>query len=58
MKRLQAGLFVLGVAAFLVAAFAAGTDLGEDLWRTGIALLLVDLVAMKLWPASQPSRAA
>jgi len=58
MKRLQAGLFILGVVAFLAAAVAAGTDLGEDLWRTGIAVLLVDLVAMKLWPAPQVSRAA
>lgn len=52
------GLFVLGVAAFLAAAFAAGSDLGLDLWHTGISVLLVDLVAMKLWPVSQASRAA
>lgn len=35
------------------ASIAAGTDLGNDLWRMGIALELVDLVIMKLWPTAR-----
>lgn len=51
MKALQIALFVLAVAAFLAALVAAGTDLGDIFWRAGMALLLSDLVVMKLWPA-------
>lgn len=53
MRTLQIGIFILGALAFLAALAVAGTDLGDILWRAGIALMLVDLVVMKLWPATQ-----
>jgi hypothetical protein len=51
MKFLQAGLFLVGVAAFLAAIFFIGSDTGDTLWRAGVALLLIDIVCLKLWPA-------
>lgn len=50
MRTLEIGLFALGVVAFLAAAVVAGSVLGDIFWRAGVALLLIDLVAMKLWP--------
>ncbi len=51
MRVMHIGLFVLGVLAFVAALFAAGSELGDILWRVGVAVLLLDLVAMKLWPS-------
>ncbi len=51
MKVMQVGLFVVGLLAFVGALFAAGSELGDILWRAGVAVLLLDLVAMKLWPS-------
>jgi hypothetical protein len=53
MRTLQIGIFGLGLLAFLAALVVAGTDLGDILWRAGIALMLADLVVMKLWPATK-----
>jgi hypothetical protein len=50
MRVFQILLFALAVASLVVAAVAAGTELGDILWRAGVAALLTDLVVMKLWP--------
>lgn len=50
MRILQIVLFVIGVIAFIVAAFFAGTETGDILWRAGIAILLLDVVCIMLWP--------
>ncbi len=59
MRIVQVGLFILAVLAFVGALFAAGSELGDILWRGGVAVLLLDLVAMKLWPTfTAPDRPA
>ncbi len=58
MRAFQVLLFALGVAAFLAALAVAGSDLGDILWRVGVALMLVDLVVIKLWPAAKSGAAA
>lgn len=55
MRQLQVGIFFLAVVAFIAALFFIGSDTGGDLWRGGVAALLVDLVLMKLWPARPAS---
>jgi hypothetical protein len=52
MRQVQVGMLVLAWAALLAALFFIGEDLGLTLWRTGIALLLSDIVFMMLWPTS------
>lgn len=49
-RVLAKGLFILGVAAFLASAVAVGTALGDVLWRACVALMLIDLVLVHLWP--------
>jgi hypothetical protein len=50
MRILQVAGFVLGVAAFLAAALYTGTNMGETLWKTGMAVLVSDIVLVLLWP--------
>lgn len=50
MRTLQVLLFALAVLAFLVSAAFAGDLLGDIFWRAGVAMVLVDLAAMRLWP--------
>lgn len=57
MGILEKGLFVLGIAAFVVSAVTAGTVLGDIFWRAGIAALLTDLVVIQLWPARRGTEA-
>ena len=51
MRQLQVGIFVLALAAFITSVFFIGSDTGDALWRAGVAGLLIDMVAIKLWPA-------
>jgi len=51
MKILQFVLFGIGFLAFLSAAFFIGTEDGNSLWKIGIAMLLLDVVCILLWPA-------
>lgn len=51
MRVLQVLLFILGLAAFVAAVFFVGSVTGDALWRAGVALLLLDIVCIKLWPA-------
>jgi len=55
MRTLQVGIFAFGVLAFLASAVFIGKGMGDTLWRTGVAAMLIDLVCMKLW--SQPMNA-
>ena len=51
MKLLQIVLFLVAVLIFIAAAFYIGSDTGLDLWRAGLAILLIDVVCLLLWPA-------
>lgn len=57
MRRYQIILFLVGAAAFVAAACFAGRMMGDTLWRAGIAVMLGDLVCIKLWPAPEATRA-
>ena len=50
MRNLQIVLFVIAALSFIIAVFFAGTEMGDILWRAGIAILLLDVVCIKLWP--------
>ena len=51
MRKAQVGVFIIGLASFLAALFFIGQDLGDTLWRAGVAAILVDLAVIKLWPS-------
>ena len=50
MRFVQISLLCVAVVVFVIALFIAGTNTGDVLWRAGIAALLVDVVAIMLWP--------
>jgi hypothetical protein len=52
MRALQVVIFCVGVLSFLAAIFFIGAEMGDTLWRMGMAFLLIDLVCVKLWPTS------
>jgi hypothetical protein len=52
MRYLQILVFALGLAALITAIFFVGTDTGLSLWRAGVAILLIDVVCIMLWPTS------
>ena len=54
MRTIQVGLFVIGIAALVVSAGFVCSVVGDALWRAGVAVFLVDIVSIMLWP--QPSR--
>jgi hypothetical protein len=58
MRTLQIVLFVIGLTAFLAAIFFIGADMGQTLWRTGVAALLADIVCLMLWPSPRRGDAA
>lgn len=51
MRLIQALLFIAAFAAFVAAVFFMGAVAGDALWRAGVALLLLDIVCIMLWPA-------
>ena len=51
MRYFQIILFLVAALSFIVALFFIGSDTGLDLWRSGIAILLIDVVCLLLWPA-------
>lgn len=53
MRPLQIILFILGAASLIASAFGIGKDFGEALYKTGIALLLIDVVCIQLWPSAK-----
>jgi hypothetical protein len=54
MRQVQIGVFALGLASFVAAAFFTGEQMGDTLWRVGVATTLLDIVFMKLWPSTKP----
>jgi len=52
MRIVQISLCALAILAFLVAAVFVGDVLGDVFGRSGIAVLVVDLVVMQLWPTT------
>ena len=53
MRQLQITMFILGAASLIASAFGIGKDFGETLYKTGIALLLLDVVCIQLWPLAK-----
>ena len=53
MRWFQIAVFALGTASMIGSAFGIGKDIGETLFNTGIALLLIDLVCIQLWPTAK-----
>ncbi len=52
MRILQIIVFVLGVMAFLASLAFMGKQVGDDLWRAGIALMASDAVLLLLFPVA------
>jgi hypothetical protein len=50
MRGLQAGLLVLGALCLFGAVPFIGGVAGDALWRAGVAILLLDIVLIQLWP--------
>lgn len=53
MRTFQVVMFVLGIVSFLAAVPFVGQDMGNTLWRAGVAIMLIDLVCAKLWPGTK-----
>jgi hypothetical protein len=53
MRQFQIAVFVLGTASFVAAACFAGKELGDTLWRAGMAAVLFDIMCVQLWPAAK-----
>ena len=51
MRLFQIILFLVAVLSLFTALFFIGSDTGLDLWRSGVAILLIDVVCLMLWPA-------
>ncbi|MHC4093714.1 MAG: hypothetical protein ACYSVY_26165 [Planctomycetota bacterium] len=56
MKNLQLLLLAAAVVSFGAAPFFIGNDMGETLWRAGMAILFVDTVSQMLWPTRVSDR--
>lgn len=50
MRYLQIVILAIAVIGFIVAVFFAGSGTGDIMWRAGIAILLLDVVCIMLWP--------
>ncbi len=53
MRLFQISLFLLGTASLIASAFGLGKDFGETLYNAGIAILLLDVVCLQLWPSAK-----
>ena len=51
MKTIQKLLFFAGVVSFLGALLGIGQDIGDILWRLGVAIMLTDLCLALVWRA-------
>ena len=51
MRYVQIAICVLGAASLILSAFGIGKDYGETLYNAGIALLVLDVVCIQLWPS-------
>lgn len=50
MRYFQIVLFSVAALSFIIALYFIDSDTGLDLWRIGIAALLLDVVCIMLWP--------
>jgi len=53
MRLVQIMLFILGAASLIASAFGIGKDYGETFYNAGIAILLIDIVFIQLWPSAK-----
>jgi len=53
MRQFQIVVFVLGTPVLLAAACFIGKEMGDTLWRAGVATLLFDIVCLRLWPPAK-----
>ncbi len=51
MRLSQIVIFILGAVSLIASAFGIGKDYGETFYNAGIALLLLDVVYIQLWPS-------
>ncbi len=51
MRQFQIVAFLLGVAAFLASACFTGKEMGDTLWKVGVAIMIGDIVCILLWPS-------
>jgi len=49
MRTIQVVIFAIGVLSFLISALYIGQEMGDTLWRVGVAAMLIDLAYMRLW---------
>lgn len=57
MRVVQITLFTLGVLAMLGSIPFIGSGTGDTLWRAGVALFLMDIACIMLWPSPQRPQA-
>lgn len=50
MRQFQTTMFLLGTAVFLASAGFHRSPMGDTLWKTGIAVMVGDIVCILLWP--------
>ncbi|MDD1682533.1 MAG: hypothetical protein LUO98_01745, partial [Methanoregula sp.] len=55
MRLSQIVIFILGAVSLIASAFGIGKDYGETFYNAGIALLLLDVVYILLWPSAKHS---
>ena len=53
MRQIQVGIFLLGVLSFLASIFFVGQEMGDVLWRTGVAAMLTAIAFVQLWPSGK-----
>lgn len=53
MRLTQIILFIIGTAALVASAFGLGNDYGETLYNSGIAILVIDIAFIQLYPSAK-----
>ena len=53
MRYLQIVGFVLGLVAFLASALYTGQQMGDTLWKVGVAFMLSVITLVLLWPTTK-----
>ena len=53
MRKFQMTVYILGAASLIASAFDIGPDSGGFLYKTGIAVLLLDIGCIQLWPSAK-----
>ncbi len=53
MRLFQITLFILGIASLIASLIGMGKDYGETFYNAGIAILLIDVVCLQLWPSAK-----